>query len=195
MLFSQNGVIFAKFASVLRNTYFYLPFNERIQMKRYTSIELFKENFKFSCGHFTIFSAKHRENLHGHNFQVMVRFTSEVLEHGMTFDYGKLKRKTERLCSDLNEHFLLPGESPYLRIEQHEDLVFAHFDTEKIPFLPRDVIILPIANVTLEELSRWFLEQYLEDQQEFEAFGVREIEVKAFSGPGQSASAIWKRSP
>ena len=162
-------------------------------MKRYTSIELFKENFKFSCGHFTIFSQTERENLHGHNFRVMVRFTSEVLEHGMTFDYGKLKKKTEQLCEMLNEHFLLPGKSPYLKIEKNEDLILAHFDDEKIPFLHRDVIILPIANVTLEELSRWFLEQYLENKSDFEAFGVREIEVKAFSGPGQSASAIWRR--
>jgi 6-pyruvoyltetrahydropterin/6-carboxytetrahydropterin synthase len=163
-------------------------------MKRYTSIELFKENFKFSCGHFTIFSATERENMHGHNFQVLVRFTSEVLEHGMTFDYGQLKKKTEQLCETLNEHFLLPGTSPYLNIEKQAGFVTAHFNGEKIPFLARDVMILPIANVTLEELARWFLEQYLENKSEFESFGVQEIEVKAFSGPGQSASAIWKRT-
>jgi 6-pyruvoyltetrahydropterin/6-carboxytetrahydropterin synthase len=163
-------------------------------MRRYTSIELFKENFKFSSGHFTIFSETERENLHGHNFQVMVRYTSEVLEHGMTFDYGKLKHKTEELCQRLNERFLLPGKSPYLKIETTSDMVFAFFNNEKIPFLHRDVLILPIANITLEELSRWFLEQYLEDKQEFEDFGIREIEVKVFSGPGQSASSIWKRN-
>ena len=42
------------------------------QTQRTTTLELYKEEMKFSAGHFTIFSATERENLHGHNFSVYV---------------------------------------------------------------------------------------------------------------------------
>ncbi len=164
-------------------------------MRNYTTIELFKENFKFSSGHFTIFSQHERENLHGHNFQVQVRFTAEISADGISFDYRTLKTRVETLCRQLNEHFLLPGRSPYLDITESGDYVYAVFNREKIPFLKRDVLILPIANITLEELSRWFLEQFLEDQTRLNDDGVHRIEVKVYSGPGQSASAFWQRAP
>ncbi|EQD50251.1 hypothetical protein B1A_13514, partial [mine drainage metagenome] len=35
---------------------------------RSVEVDLSKERMKFSAGHFTVFSASERENLHGHNF-------------------------------------------------------------------------------------------------------------------------------
>ncbi|MFP2903776.1 6-pyruvoyl trahydropterin synthase family protein [Pyxidicoccus sp. 3LFB2] len=75
-------------------------------MSRTTTIELHKEEMKFSAGHFTIFSATHRENLHGHNFTVYVALTGAVVENGLLSDYGPLKqasspaarRGTRRSC-------------------------------------------------------------------------------------------------
>ncbi len=163
-------------------------------MERITTIELKKEHFKFSSGHFTIFSDTERENLHGHNFQVQVNFSATVNEDGIACDYGILKQKIEQLCLRLNEHFLLPANSPYLEIEISDEYIFAVFNKERIPFLKRDVLVLPIANVTLEELSNWFLMQFLEDQQLIKILQIQEIKVMAFSGPGQSASANWKRA-
>ncbi len=160
-------------------------------MARTTRIELFKDNFKFSSGHFTIFSKTHRENLHGHNFRAGIIITSRVEEDGITFDYGLFKKKTEHLCSELNEHFLLPANSPHLKIETTETHIFAHFNSEKIPFLKRDVLVLPITNVTLEELAHWFLNRFLEDEATIKTYAIEAIEVKVFSGPGQSASANW----
>ncbi len=162
-------------------------------MGRLTKIELFKENFKFSSGHFTIFSKTRRENLHGHNFRVGIIITSRVEENGITFDYGLFKNKAERICQELNEHFLLPANSPHLMIEKSENYIYAHFNGEKIPFLKRDIIILPIENVTLEELSRWFLNRFLEDKEAIASYGIEEFSVKVFSGPGQSASANWRK--
>ena len=42
-------------------------------------IELSKEYLNFSAGHFTIFSATERENLHGHNFQVRGAVTAAIV--------------------------------------------------------------------------------------------------------------------
>ncbi|XXF76969.1 6-carboxytetrahydropterin synthase [Myxococcaceae bacterium GXIMD 01537] len=158
-------------------------------MVRRTRIELFKEEMKFSAGHFTIFSATHRENLHGHNFFIHVETEADVFENGLAFDYGMLKKRLIDLCHGLNETFLLPASSPHLRLEQTETHVLAFFAGEQLTFLRRDVKVLPVRNVTLEELAGYLLEDITHDWTGDAAAGVRRLIVKVFSGPGQLASA------
>lgn len=157
------------------------------------TLELFKENMKFSAGHFTIFSASERENLHGHNFTVHVSVEARLQGNGMCFDYGLYKRRIEQLCRAWNEYVLLPTRSPYLRIEEKENMILAHFHDECIPFLRRDVLLLPIENATVEEFSRLFLETLTQDTEECERWGLEAVTVKVFSGPGQCAASTWKR--
>ena len=133
---------------------------------RTATIELHKEELGFSAGHFTIFSATDREHLHGHNYQVQVGFYILIAHNGMAFDYRFYNTKIQALCEKLDRRFLLAGQSPYLRIEETQDGIIAHFNTEKIPFLKRDVVILPIVNATIEELSHWFLQQLLRNIKE-----------------------------
>jgi 6-pyruvoyltetrahydropterin/6-carboxytetrahydropterin synthase len=161
---------------------------------RTVTLELFKENMKFSAGHFTIFSAHERENLHGHNFTVHVTLEARMQSNGMCFDYGLYKRRIEALCREWNEIFMLPEHSPYLRLEEQDDLILAHFGHEKIPFLRRDVLILPVENITVEELSRLMLEKLTADRQELADWGLEAVAVKIFSGPGQCAVSHWKQT-
>lgn len=163
-------------------------------MTRLTTIELFKENMKFSAGHFTIFSATERENIHGHNFNVYVSMTAEILENGMCFDYGLYKKRICDLCKEWNEIFILPSKSPYLTIEEDITYIYALFNNEKIPFLKRDVLILPIENATLEDMSQLMLDKLISEPEELEKFKIKAITVKIFSGPGQCASSEWKSS-
>ncbi|KIG16372.1 Folate biosynthesis protein PTPS-III [Enhygromyxa salina] len=161
-------------------------------MPRETTIELCKEDMKFSAGHFTIYDASHRERLHGHNFRVSVAFTSVVAEDGLAFDYGVYKSKIRELCQAWNEYMLIPTQSPHLRIESDERHVFCLFADERIPFLAKDVLLLPVSNVTLEELSRLMLERVKGIMAPSDLAQVRQVVVKVFSGPGQSASATWR---
>lgn len=156
-----------------------------------TKLELFKENMKFSAGHFTIFGPDRRERLHGHNFTVAVAITSEVGDDGLVSDYGVLKRRLVEICEEWNEIFLLPGRSKHLRLSETETHVLATFAGEQISFPKRDVLVLPLVNVTLEELSKLFLEKVRELLAETRHAGVSALEVKVFSGPGQSAAATW----
>ncbi|MEK7433457.1 MAG: 6-carboxytetrahydropterin synthase [Cyanobacteriota bacterium] len=158
-----------------------------------TTIELFKENMKFSAGHFTIFSETERENLHGHNFNVYVSLTANILDNGMCFDYGIYKKRITELCKEWNEVFILPTKSKYLKIEEDENYIYAIFSNEKIPFLKRDVLLLPIVNATLEDFSSLMLEKLTYDKKELQAFEIKEIVVKIFSGAGQCASSFWKK--
>lgn len=163
-------------------------------MPRLTTIELQKENFKFSAGHFTIFSATERENLHGHNWQLAVAITAEVGDRGLTFDYAVAKRLAETYCRELNERFLLPAQSPYLKVVEHETGVSATYGEDVLNFLKRDALVLPLRNITVEELSAFFCEKFRRDLEPRAELAVHAITVKVFSGPGQSASATWEKS-
>ena len=161
-------------------------------MVRLASLEIHKEEFSFSAGHFTIFSATEREQLHGHNYYVSIAFKVAIEDYGLSFDYRHYKRKMSALCDQLDRHFLLPEQSRYLKLEENEEYLIAHFNHKKIPFLKEDVVTLPLTNITIEELSHWFLQKILEEQQQDIAqHGIRGITVKVYNGPGQSAATSW----
>lgn len=160
-------------------------------MATLSTIELYKENMKFSAGHFTIFSENKREKMHGHNYTVYAAITTLVTKNGLSFDYRFYKDKLLTLCRQLNESFLLPNQSPFLTIEEKGDYYYARFHREKIPFLKSDVTLLPVTNVTVEELSKWFISQLITDKNELSKNAIRAITIKVSSSPGQSGSAQW----
>jgi len=163
-------------------------------MNRYLStIELEKENMTFNAGHTTIFSATEREPLHGHYYQVFTSITAWVCENGMKFDYLFYKKQVGELCAQLNQIFLMPMFSPYLQFSQDADYYYFKFNQKTMPFLKEDVKLMPLTNITIEELSRWFVSQLTNDASELENFEIEKIEEKVFSAPGQSAGYIWQR--
>lgn len=161
--------------------------------KNLTTIELYREDMKFSSGHYTIFSPTHRENMHGHNFSVYAAFEVYTDENGMAFDYDIYKKRLREICQGLSECFLIAGNSPYQRIEEDGDYTYIYFNDEKISFLKRDILILPIKNVSVEELSRWFINQLLVEKHLIDQYAIQSILIKVFTGPGQAGSALWRR--
>lgn len=159
-----------------------------------STVELQKETMKFSAGHTTIFSATEREPLHGHHYTVSLAITTWVEENGMTFDYRYYKEKVRDLCRFLNQTFLMPMYSPYLQYEEDDTYHYFIFNHEKIPFLKHDVTLLPVTNITIEELSRWFIAELVRDKAELVRHRLEKIVVKVFSAPGQSASHTWERT-
>jgi 6-pyruvoyltetrahydropterin/6-carboxytetrahydropterin synthase len=159
-----------------------------IFVTRLATVDIHAEEHSFSAGHFTIFSATQREDMHGHNYRVTVSMHVELQENGMAFDYRIYKNKLRALCDQLDRRFLLPSQSQYLKIEDAGDMWIGHFNHEKIPFLKRDVLILPICNVTIEELSHWFLGQLTQNKEELALHGIKDIIVKVFNGPSQSGA-------
>lgn len=162
-------------------------------MARLSTIELQKEDMKFSTGHFTIFSSTVRENLHGHNYNLYAAFTTVIEDEGLSFDYRYYKKKLYDLCRQLNQTTLLPGLCKYLSIKEEGDYYHVHFDKEVIIFLKRDATIIPVTNITVEELSNWFIQQLTSDMNEIEANKIIKIVVKVFSRPGQSGSSEWEK--
>lgn len=163
-----------------------------ISVTRLATLKLHPEALQFSAGHFTILSPSERENLHGHNYALGADFHVMLHENGMNFDYRYYKNKLLALANQIDRCFLLPGKSHYLRIEDQGDFWIAHFQEEKIPFLKRDIVILPISNITIEELSCWFLQQLTQDQTELAHHQIQAITIQVYNGPGQSGAAHWR---
>jgi 6-pyruvoyltetrahydropterin/6-carboxytetrahydropterin synthase len=158
---------------------------------RFANLEIHKEEFSFSAGHFTIFSATEREYLHGHNYQVSVAFNIKIKHNGLSFDYRHYKKKVLELCAQLDRRFLLPSQSPYLKIMDEDEFWVGYFNHKKIPFPKEDTVILPLTNITIEELSHWFLQKILDGEHEFAQHDIDGIMVKVYNGPGQSGGACW----
>ncbi|MCZ6656625.1 MAG: 6-carboxytetrahydropterin synthase [Gammaproteobacteria bacterium] len=153
-----------------------------------TTIEISKEYLHFAAAHFTIFSKEVRENLHGHNFFVAAQIDAEIGDDGLTFDYNLIKSKLKSLCDTLDEQVLLPTNSPYLELQSEDGYIVAAFNGERLPFLARDVLTLPLRNITIEELAHWFIGELKADP-EIAALEIRRINIKVSSGAGQWASA------
>lgn len=159
---------------------------------RHTStIEISKEYLHFNAAHFTLFSATEREDLHGHTFYVSASVESPVGDDGLAFDYGLFKDVLAALCDQLDEKVLLPERSPWLELSEDGGYVVARFADERIPFLPRDVLTLPVRNITVEELAPWFLER-VRARPEIAALPLTRLALRVASGPGQWASAEWQ---
>jgi 6-pyruvoyltetrahydropterin/6-carboxytetrahydropterin synthase len=158
-----------------------------------STIEISKDYLHFNAAHFTLFSATEREDLHGHTFYVTAAVDAPVGDDGLAFDYNLFKDALKALCDRLDEKTLLPERSPYLRLEQADGYLVALFADERIPFLPRDVVTLPVRNITVEELAPWLLEQ-LRSRPDIAALPLTRLLIRVSSGPGQWAGAEWRRA-
>lgn len=153
-------------------------------------LEIHKEAHHFSSAHFTIFSANKRENLHGHNYTVRARARCKIADSGLCFDYNELKNMIKTVCDSLDETTLLPEQSPFLSIRNEEPYICVDFADETMKFLPRDVTLLNVRNVSVEELANWFVAQ-LTSIAEFQSLSITRFELTVSSGPSESATASW----
>ncbi len=160
-------------------------------MARIAIVELHKEELKFSAGHFMLLSATEREGMHGHDYQVGVTFKTQIIDNGMAFDCRLYKQRLLALCQSLDYRFLLPSHSNYLRIEETTDKWIIHFNQQNFSFLKQDTVMLPMCNVTLEELSHWFLQQLTRNPTELQHHHIQEMIVHVFNGRGESGASIW----
>ena len=152
------------------------------------AIDIAKQAMNFSIAHFTIFSATEREDLHGHNYQLECEVLAPLGEDGLVFDYGILKKVLQRHCDLLDEKTILPELSPHLQVVKEDGYVVAVFNGERIPFLPRDVLTLPIANTSVEAFAHYFLGKLMAEKSLL-GRGIQQITVRVASSPGQKGIA------
>lgn len=132
------------------------------------SIRLAKEDFKFSVAHFTIFGPENAEPLHGHNYRLALEVEGEAVDDlGLLADCARLKRAARAACVALDDRLLLPEASPHLAIGRSGGekagkgggTVAVRFAEREYRFPAGEVLLLPVANVTMELLARWAWER------------------------------------
>jgi len=120
------------------------------------SIEIDKEYLKFSAAHFLIFPDGTAERLHGHNYRVFVEIDAALSRFGLVVDFIQVKPVIREVVDALDEHWLLPGEHPELRIDTRADGIVEVRYRERYYAAPADdVIVLPINNTSAENLAWW----------------------------------------
>lgn len=164
------------------------------EFSRFVQLHIHQESLHFSCAHFTIFSATDREALHGHNYVVRATVEAAIDDQGLCFDYNKLKQLLRRHCDVLDERTLIAAQSPHLTIEIVDGAVSIKFANDHLILPERDVRLIDVRNVTVEELTRWFLETLTLDQT-FQDLPIQSMSLSIASGPSESASMTWSKSP
>ncbi|MBX3020932.1 MAG: 6-carboxytetrahydropterin synthase [Bdellovibrionales bacterium] len=154
------------------------------------TVHLAKEPFKFSCSHFTILAPDRAERLHGHNYQVRVDIEVSDVDPklGLAFDFNEVKPLIRALCDQLDERILIPLQSPYLKVTPSDRQIDVDFLDRHYSFPIGDVLSLPLANITSEELARWASEQLVGQMKNLPYWTALQVNVEETRGQSVSYS-------
>lgn len=154
-----------------------------------TTLHLAKQNFKFSAAHFLIFDETHAEKLHGHNYQVKVdiKAPSDEAQHseGYFMDFNVFKKFIKARLDVWDEIVLLPQNHPDMKFKKTDKSLEVTFRDRFYVFPLNEVILLPVSNTSVENLSKILAEEFYA---EFKQYGVQEVMVSVEETQGQGAS-------
>jgi len=146
------------------------------------TLRIAKQDFKFSAAHFTLFPDGSGELLHGHNYALrLAAGGNELDESGLLADIAALKRHVRGLCDRYDERTLIPTESPWLKVATFADRVDVQFGEREYRLPRRDVVLLPLANLTMELLAKHLWEETAPALAESRVVSL-EIEVQETAG-------------
>jgi len=140
------------------------------------SIDIEKEYLKFSAAHFLLFPDGTAERLHGHNYRVFVEIDAALSNFGLVMDFKRVKPVIRQIVDELDEHWLVPGQNPALKVTRRGDgITEVHFAERYYAAPDADVIVMPMNNVSAENLATWVGRELV--RRLAQAFG--DVEVRA----------------
>lgn len=147
-----------------------------------------KETFKFSCTHFTIFGPDSGEKMHGHNYQVAFDLSFDDINRkdGLAVDFNLLKPVIKKVCDQLDEHILIAKNSPFQKLEETGSHVVVTFNKKTYTLPKEDVLILPLANISSEELARHICLEFI--KQVPAQIGLKKVETTVEETRGQAVT-------
>jgi 6-pyruvoyltetrahydropterin/6-carboxytetrahydropterin synthase len=156
-----------------------------------TTLHLAKQNFKFSAAHFLIFDEQHAERLHGHNYQVKVDIKApseeELHAEGYFIDFNVFKKYIKARLDVWDEIVLLPKNHPDMKFKTTDKSLEVTFRDRFYVFPKNEVILLPVSNTSVENLSKILA---LEFYEEFKKYGVQKVRVSVEETRGQGAATV-----
>ncbi len=158
-----------------------------------TTLHLAKQNFKFSAAHFLIFDEKSAERLHGHNYQVTVDLDvsqdAQMEEKGFFVDFNVFKKQIKARLDQWDERVLLPARHPDMKIREDIPSLHVNFRERYYVFPTNEVVLLPVTNTSVEQLSRLLAEDFA---RAFQSYQVSQVRVPVEETRGQAASTLVK---
>jgi 6-pyruvoyl tetrahydropterin synthase/QueD family protein len=143
-------------------------------------------SLRFGAAHFITMGGK-CERLHGHNYGVSAIVEGALGSDSYVIDFVALKQALRDICEILDHRFLLPLQNQQLTMQQADDHWEIRYDDRRYVFPARDVLPLPLDNVTAERLAEhiWgLLAQQLGSTRQGRALTVS---IGVEEAPGQTA--------
>ena len=157
-------------------------------MKSGFSVQVAKENLKFSAAHFIAYPG-FREALHGHNYQVGVSIEGRLGATGYVLDFGLIKQVTKEIVDRLDERTIIPANSDSLTITRAGEEISVLYGNDRFAFPLNDVVLLPITHSSAEELARYLCGELRDALASRNVLsGITSIELTVAEAPGQASS-------
>jgi 6-pyruvoyltetrahydropterin/6-carboxytetrahydropterin synthase len=154
-----------------------------------TSLQLAKQNFKFSSAHFLIFDEKSAERLHGHNYQVRVEIgipdQDGMKATGFFIDFNVFKKYIKSALDRWDEMVILPAQHQDMKFNTKGATLEVTFRDRFYAFPANEVVLLPVTNTSVEQLSRLLAEDFMK---EFKTYKVSFVSVQVEETTGQGAT-------
>lgn len=109
-------------------------------------------NLRFGAAHFITMGGK-CERLHGHNYGVFLEIEGPLSADSYVFDFIRLKQILRDACEVLDHRFLLPLHNAHFTVSHEQGHWEILFDERRYVFPERDVLPLPLDNITAERLA------------------------------------------
>lgn len=168
------------------------------------SLKLSKDEFKFSAAHFLIFDSHRAERLHGHNYQVEfeVFFKDDKIEKdinsnngrlGYFIDFKELKTLLRLELQKLDEYVLIPKNHPDIQVKMGPKSLEIQFRERYYAFPTNEVVLLPVINTSVEELSKYLLTEVSKGLTSY-SFTSMKLSVAETTGQAASCEFLFKDS-
>ncbi|MHA1347505.1 MAG: 6-pyruvoyl trahydropterin synthase family protein [Candidatus Heimdallarchaeaceae archaeon] len=142
----------------------------------------------FSSAHFVV-GEKFIEKLHGHNYKILINIYGNQDKENMILNFYDIKKVLKPIVDRLDHKILIPEESKLLEITETGEQVIIkipNYDKE-YEFPKSDVIMLPIENTTVEEISRYLADKLMWNK-EIKKENIDQVTVTVFEYEGQGVT-------
>jgi 6-pyruvoyl tetrahydropterin synthase/QueD family protein len=143
-------------------------------------------NLRFGAAHFITLGGK-CERLHGHNYAVSVMLEGPLTADSYVFDFVALKEIVRHIADALDHRFLLPLHNQLLNVQEQEGHWEIRFNDRRYVFPARDVLPLPLDNVTAERLAEYIWGEVACELRKQDASRLVTMTVGVEEAPGQTA--------
>ena len=119
-----------------------------------------KTNIRFSSAHLL---PGHDQCgvLHGHTYAIHAHIEGEPTKEGMVLDFSHVKTTLRSIADSLDHCFLLPKDNSAVMINDHDVRIESNKKSYTIP--KQDCRLLPMKEVTAEQLALYVLDRFLTD--------------------------------